>query len=121
MGNEQLDRIYIRDLETRCIVGVNAEERTKKQDVRLNVILWADLRTACNTDQIEDTIDYKDIKLTVLEMVDNSSYQLIERLAEETARICLAYDAVQQVQVTIDKPGALRFARSVAVEITRTR
>ena len=54
-------------------------------------------------------------------MVENSSFNLIERLADEIAKICLAYHLVKAVQVSIEKPGALRFAKSVGVEIFRSR
>jgi D-erythro-7,8-dihydroneopterin triphosphate epimerase len=53
--------------------------------------------------------------------VDGSGFQLIESLAERIADIALSNDKVQQVVVTIDKPGALRFAKASAVEITRKK
>ena len=76
---------------------------------------------AGQSDRIEDTVDYKAVKKQVLQLVEKSSFLLIERLAEEIARLCLAAAGVQRVTVVVDKPGALRFARSVAVEITRDR
>jgi FolB domain-containing protein len=66
-------------------------------------------------------VDYKTIKVSILDFVENSSYGLIESLAEGIAQICLNDPRVQSATVTIDKPGALRFARSVAVEVTRSR
>ncbi len=119
MAEQKLDRIYIRDLQTRCIVGIYEEERHAKQDVIINVMLEADYRAACHSDRLEDTVDYKGIKKKILEMVEDSTFFLIERLAEEVAQICLESPAVARAHITVDKPGALRFARSVAVEITR--
>lgn len=121
MHSSPLDRIYIRDLACRCVVGINPEERDSKQDITLNIVLFVDLNTPSQTDRIENTVDYKGIKKAILEMVEKSSFFLIERLAGEVARICLEPPMVRRVQVTVDKPGALRFARSVAVEITRDR
>lgn len=121
MNDVPLDRIHIRDLQIRCIVGVFPEERTEKQDVRLNITLHADLRTACKTDTLDDTIDYKTLKKQIVALVERSECFLIERLAESVADLCLGHEGVRRVDVTIDKPGALRFARSVAVEITRVR
>ncbi len=115
------DRIYIRDLHLRCIIGINPEERREKQDVVINVILECDLSKAHQADRIEDTVNYKSIKKKILNMVEASEYQLIETLAERVAAICLEDPNVRQAVVTVDKPGALRFARSVAVEITRVR
>jgi dihydroneopterin aldolase/D-erythro-7,8-dihydroneopterin triphosphate epimerase len=121
MGEARLDRIHIRDLGARCIIGIYPQERENKQDVIVNICLYADLRRPGESDRIEDTVDYKQIKRKVLELVEGSEFCLIERLAQRIAEICLEDGAVQRVDVAVDKPGALRFARSVAVEITRER
>jgi len=115
-----MDRIYIRDLALRCIIGLYPEERTNKQDVIINIALETDLRAAGKSDDLNDTVDYKAIKLAILDFVENSSFNLIESLAEGIAAICLKDKKVQSATVTIDKPGALRFCRSVAVEVKRT-
>ena len=119
MANRKLDKIHIRDLLIRCIVGIYDWEREKKQDVLINITLYADLGTACQTDRIEDTVDYKAIKQKVVNMVESSSYMLVERLAERVAEICLENPQVQRAKVLVDKTGALRFARSVGIEIVR--
>ena len=119
MADRPLDKIHIRELRTRCIVGVNPPERQKKQDIVVHLTLHADLRRAGRSDDIHDTVDYKEIKQDVLAMVEQSSYLLLERLAERIAETCLAHDGVEQVRVVVEKPGALRFARTVAVEIVR--
>ncbi|HOF39004.1 MAG TPA: dihydroneopterin aldolase [Candidatus Hydrogenedentes bacterium] len=121
MAEHQADRIHIRDLMCRCIIGIYPEERRERQDVCINITLWANFRAAGRSDDIADTVNYKAIKKEVIRMVEDSSFQLIERLAEEVASICLGNPRVEKATVTVDKPGALRFARSVAVEITRQR
>ena len=118
---DDLDRIHIIDLALRCILGIAAEERREKQDVILNITLHADLRKACQSDRIGDTIDYSTIKKRVIAMVEASSFQLVERLAERVAEVCLEESRVRKIEVVIEKPGALRFARSVGVEIVRER
>jgi dihydroneopterin aldolase/D-erythro-7,8-dihydroneopterin triphosphate epimerase len=121
MPTRTRDRIYIRDLSLRCIVGVFPDERTTKQDVIINIVLAVDLSKAGASDRLEDTVDYKKIKKNVMALAEESKFFLVEKLATEVAAICLSVPAVQQATVTVDKPGALRFARSVAVEITRSR
>jgi D-erythro-7,8-dihydroneopterin triphosphate epimerase len=116
-----MDAIHIRDLGLRCIIGIYPEERREKQDVTVNITLYADLRAACRSDRIEDTVDYKGLKKRVAAMVEASSCQLVERLAESVADLCLEDQRVRRVRVSVDKPSALRFARSVAVEIVRER
>jgi FolB domain-containing protein len=117
----ELDAIHIHDLLVRCIVGINDDERTKKQDVVINLTLWADLRRAGRSDDIADTVDYKTIKTSVIQLVEGSNYYLVEKLAEEIAAICLGESLVERVRVRVEKPGALRFARSVGVDILRAR
>ena len=119
MNDGQLDQLHIRDLRVRCVVGVNPEERDKKQDVDINITLYADLRRAARTDAIEDTIDYKAVKAKVMEEIEASEFLLIERLAERVAEICLADPRVKRTRVLVEKPGALRLARTVGVELVR--
>ena len=121
MGNLPLDKIHIKDLLIRCIVGIYPEERREKQDVVINLTLHADLSKAGRSDRIEDSVDYKTVKKKVIAMVEKSSFYLIERLAEGIAEVCLEDPQVRRVQVSVEKPGALRFARTVSVEIVRER
>jgi D-erythro-7,8-dihydroneopterin triphosphate epimerase len=116
-----MDRILIEDLRARCIIGINSEERREKQEVRINVTLHADLRAACRSDRFEDTVDYRAVKKEILVLVEQSQFHLVEALAQAIADICLSRPAVRKVKVRVDKPLALRFARSVAVEIIRSR
>ncbi len=118
---DQLDRIEIHDLLLRCIVGINESERNNKQDVLINIVMWADTRPAARSDNIDDAVNYRTVTKQIIEHVEASAYFLVERLVERIAEICLRDERVRQVQVGLEKPGALRFARSVGVTITRAR
>jgi FolB domain-containing protein len=115
------DEIRIKDLQLRCIVGVYPEERREKQDVVIQVRMEADLGDASRSDALSDTVDYKAIKKRIVAMVEASSFQLIERLAGGVAELCLADPRVQAVEVEVEKPAALRFARTVSVVVGRRR
>lgn len=115
------DQIHISDLLLRTIIGINDEEREKKQDVLINITLQVDLKTAGRSDDINDAVNYRTITKEIIELVENSYYQLVEKMADEVARICLQDHKVQSARVQIEKPGALRFARSVGVTVCRTR
>lgn len=121
MNDRPTDRIFITDLQLRCIIGINPEEREKRQDVLINVELAADLKPAGVSDNIDDAVDYKTIKQRIVELVEPSKFYLVERMAQRVAEICLENPRVQSAKVRIDKPSALRFAKSVGVEIARTR
>lgn len=112
------DRILVRDLLVRGIIGVNDWEREKKQDILINLELEFDLRPAAESDDVEDALNYRTLTKAVIAHVEASSYQLVEALAEAIARLCLEHGA-RRVRVRVEKPGALRFAASVGVEIER--
>ena len=116
-----MDRIIITDLRTRCIIGVNDEERLEKQDVEINLSIYGDFRMPGHTDRFTDAVDYRALKKQILVLIENSSYFLLEALTEAIANVCLTAPGVMKVQVRADKPSALRFARSVGVEIVRER
>lgn len=116
-----MDKITISEIALRCIIGIYPEERREKQDVIITVTLHADLARAGATDDFQDTIDYKAVKKAILDLVEPSEFNLIEALAQAVANRCLEFDRVRQVDVRVEKPGALRFARTVIVEISRNK
>ncbi len=116
-----MDRIHIEDLAISCIIGVNPDERCRKQRILLNITLFLDVRAAAAADDLNLTVDYKALKKRVMTRVRSSRYRLIEALAEDVARTCCRAPRVTRVRVRLDKPDALRHARTVAVEIERTR
>jgi FolB domain-containing protein len=114
------DQIQIQDLLVRCIVGINPEERVKKQDVIVNLTLFADLHEAGSSDAIDDTVNYKTLTKRIIEHIEQSEYFLVERLAHRIAEIAVMEFGVERAIVNVQKPGALRFARSVGVVVDRT-
>ena len=116
-----MDQIHIRDLHLRTILGINEEERRDRQDVLINLVLDVDTRTAGESDDIQDAFNYRTLTKHIVELVESSQFYLVEKLAAEIARLCLKDVRVERVHVSVDKPGALRFARSVGVAIERGR
>ncbi len=116
-----MDRILIKDLLVRCVIGVHDEERRDKQDVLINLSLSVDLHKAGTSDRLEDSVDYRALNKEILSMVEHSQFHLVEALAQAVADICLEYPSIKEASVRVEKPGALRFAGSVGVEIVRRR
>jgi dihydroneopterin aldolase/D-erythro-7,8-dihydroneopterin triphosphate epimerase len=114
-----MDKILIKDLRLRCIIGINEFERREKQDVTINIVIWSNLTEAAETDDVGKTVDYKEITKGIIKLVEGSQFCLVETLAEKIANSCLEHARVKKVKVTVEKPGALRFARSVGVSILR--
>ena len=116
-----MDKIIIKDLLLRGIIGINPDERIKKQDILINLVLYTDIRPAAASDNIEDALNYKAITKRIIEHVEASSDFLVERLVTDIARLVITEFDVARARVRVEKPGALRFARSVGVEIERSR
>jgi len=114
------DQIHVRDLLLRTIIGINPDERVNKQDVIINLTLYADVSAAAS-DSITDTVDYRTITKQVVALVENSQFFLVEKMALEIAQICLSNPKVERAVVTVEKPGAVRFTRSVGVTVDRSR
>jgi len=115
------DQIQIKDLLLRAVLGINEEERRNRQDVLINITLHADTRAAGRSDDIADAVNYRTLTKRIIALVEDSQFYLVEKLAAEIAALCLGDPRVEQADVRVEKPGALRFARSVGVEIQRTR
>ena len=117
-----VDQIQIKDLLLRTIIGINEEERRAKQDVLINVTMWADTLPAAASDDIVDAVNYRTVAKAMIAHVSQGSPFLVERLAAELLEICFETDErIMEAEVSVEKPGALRYARSVGVVVRRTR
>jgi FolB domain-containing protein len=102
-------------------VGIKPEERVKAQDILINLVLAVDCRPAGASDDIADAVNYRTVTKDIIALVEASSFHTVEKLATELARLVVTRHPVDEVTVRIEKPGALRFARSVGVTLTRRR
>jgi len=118
MGAE--DRILVKDLLVRGIIGVNDWERKTKQDILVNLEIGVDARLAGRTDDMNDSLNYRTVAKAVIALVESSEYRLVEALATEIARVITIDHGAARVKVRVEKPGAVRYARSVGIEIERT-
>ncbi len=116
-----MDRIFLRDLRLSCTIGVNDWEREVQQTVSIDLDLELDLAEAGRKDDLNLTADYKVVRDRIETIVAQSSFLLIEALAERIAEACLEEPRVQRVRVCVEKPGALRATRTVGVEIVRVQ
>jgi D-erythro-7,8-dihydroneopterin triphosphate epimerase len=113
--------IHIKNLRLRAIVGIFEWERHNPQDVIVNLRLEFDATEAAVSDAIEDTVDYKALKKRIIQEVEGSNFQLVEKLACHVLDMVMENDKVLKATVEIDKPHALRFADSVSVSLSAER
>lgn len=116
-----MDKVFISDLSARGIIGINDWERQKPQEILINIVLFADLRKAGSSDDIADCVNYRTVAKKVQHHAETAARWTVEALAADIARLCLEEPGVEKVVVRVEKPGAVRFSRSVGVEIERTR
>lgn len=116
-----MDQVFISDLIARGIIGVNEWEREKPQEISINIVLFADLHKAGSSDNIQDSVNYRTVAKKVLAHAETAQRQTVEALAADIARLCLEQRGVQQVRVRVEKPGAVRFSRTVGIEIERSK
>ncbi|HEX3950644.1 MAG TPA: dihydroneopterin aldolase [Steroidobacteraceae bacterium] len=114
-----MDKIFIHALKTETIVGIFDWERQVKQTVVLDIEFSADIRKAALTDSIDDALNYKRVAKRVLAFVEESSFHLVESLAEHVAMLILEEFAVTWVRISLSKPGAVRGSRDVGVMLER--
>ena len=119
-----MDKIIIKDLHIYAFHGVNIEEKIKGQNYYIDVTAEADLRRACHTDDLDDTVSYSKMVKRINFAFTAEKYDLIEKAAQEVADILLGeFPKLQAVEVTVRKPEAPVKADFgfVAVSIRRTR
>ena len=116
-----MDTIFIRDLALQATIGTLPEERTRKQPIVLNVSFSGDFSLAGKKDDLSFAVNYREVETLLIRRVENSSFFLLEALAEDLAQKILAFDRVQLVTVRIDKKGGALKADSIALAITRRK
>ncbi len=111
--------IKIENLRLRTIIGIYDWEKENPQDLIINVTIDFDGRRACESDSIDDTLDYKAVNKKIISFVETNNFNLLERVAGGICDIIFEDPVVMWASVRVEKPGALRFADSVSVTETR--
>lgn len=113
------DKIFLRDLQIQTIIGIYDWEREQKQTVSIDLTMPGNIRAAAAVDHIDATLNYKAVAKRIITFVEDSTFQLVETLAERIATICTEEFAMHFVEVRVNKPGAVRGAQDVGVQIRR--
>ncbi len=114
-----MDQVLIQDLLARGVIGVTERERAQPQDILVNVVIFTDVRKAAESDNVEDSVNYRTVAKKILAFVEQAQRHTVEALGTDLAGLVLAEPGVQGVRIRVEKPGAVRFSRSVGVEIER--
>ena len=117
--NYEMDKVLIKNLQVETIIGIFNWEREVRQVVSIDLEMEFDNKVAAKSDDIEDALDYKKIGKRVSNYVERSKFKLVERLAEQIAKLVLKEFPVSSLTISVTKPGALRGSESVGISITR--
>lgn len=115
------DTIFLTDMRVETVVGIWEWERKIRQTVSIDLEMGVDTRRAAATDDIADTLNYKQVAKRVQQYVGDSNFQLVETIAEKIAETVLAEFDVAWIDVRVNKSGAIRGAKDVGVKIRRFR
>lgn len=115
-----MDIIFLGGLTTECIIGIWDWERRVKQKIVVDLEMGADIRRAAASDNIDDTLDYKNVSKRLLQFIGDSEYQLVETLAERIAELVIVEFSVPWVRVRLNKQGAIRGSRDVGIQVERS-
>jgi len=118
------DTIHVQGIRCYGYTGLFVEEQTLGQWFEVNLTLWVNLRAAGHSDQLTDTVDYRQAIAVVKQIISTQKFRLVEKLAEVIAAEVLKQESkVAQVRVELIKvsPPIPDFGGQIVIDITRTR
>lgn len=107
----------IKSLHLRTFVGIFPHEKEHRQDVLIHVDYTFDAQKSTETDRIEDTVDYKSITKKIIQKVETTRYNLVEKMADDVLEILQENPKIVRARVEVEKLGALRYSKAVAIEL----
>ena len=120
IGDINMDKIFINDLQVETIIGIFDWEREIKQTISINLEMEFDISKAAKSDDINDSLNYKKVTKRIISLCEKADSYLVENLIEKIAQVVLKEFPVSKVTVSLEKPGALRGSKSVGIKITRS-
>ena len=114
-----MDKVFINNLEVEAVIGIFQWEREVRQLISVDIEMDFDNKTAAQSDDIKDALNYKLVGKRVTAFIQNSKFQLVETLAEKISKIILKEFPVSKVKIKVSKPGAMRGSDFVGVSIVR--
>jgi dihydroneopterin aldolase len=115
----RMDKVFIKDLRIRAIIGVHDQEREIPQDILVNVTVYTKIRSTLASDDLCECVDYSELAEEIKSLVISAKRFTVEALAEDISRQCLLHSRIERVLVRVEKTGAVPGAASVGVEIDR--
>ena len=120
MPSQNMDTIFIDGLKTEAIIGIYDWERENRQPLFFDIEMLLPITQAAQSDNIDDTVDYKQVSDEVIALVIASRYELLETLCEAICQHILTHHKmVEVIHLTVSKPMAVAETNTVGLKITR--
>lgn len=114
-----MDTIFLSEVRVETRLGVPDWERMTPQTVLLDIEIVMPHSRSCQTDAIEDTIDYGRVVARIRETLQEQSFRLVEALAEHLCQLILQEFEAPWVRIKVAKPGILPGLKALGVIIER--
>ncbi len=114
-----MDIIFLHDFKAKTLIGIYPWERVVPQTIQLDLEIALPTSRACQSDNIEDALDYALIIERINEILANRHFSLLEALAEHIAQTILTEFQSPWVKVSVAKLGIIRGVKKLGVRIER--
>ena len=116
-----MDTIFLEQVAVQTKLGVPDWERLKPQTIILDIEIGYDLTKSCQSDAIEDTVDYGEVVKRIRETLSDNSFKLVEALAEHVCQLILQEFKAESVKIKVAKPNILAGLKALGVMIERVK
>ena len=113
--------VFVKDFIIEEIIGFYKHEKEKKQKIIFNIALDIDQNSLPNEKDIKSIVDYEKITNKLENLTKSKKYNFLESLAEDSFKEIFEDKRINSVTIKIEKPEAIRNAKSVGVEVFKTR
>ena len=113
--------VFIKDFIIEEIIGIHQHEKIRKQKIKFNIVLDVNQNSLPNEKDIKSIVDYEKITNKLENLTKSKQYNFLESLAEDSFKEIFEDKRINSVTIKIEKPGAIKNAKSVGVEVFKTR
>ena len=113
--------VFIKDFIIEEIIGIHKHEKIKKQKIKFNIVMEVNPNTIPDEQDIKSIVDYEKITRKLENLVKTKKYNFLESLAEDSFKEIFEDKRINSVKIKIEKPEAIKNAKSVGVEVFKNR
>ena len=114
-------RVLIKDFLINEIIGIHKHEKIKKQRIIFNIVIDINQNTLPNDNDLSSIVDYEKITNKLSKLTRSKNYNFLESLAEDSFKEIFEDKRINSATIKIEKPEAIKNAKSVGVEVFKTR